>query len=176
MKTKNLTFILLIVTAAISAANAVPVEVGTGVNSANVYIEWSDGFSADFVINFGQNASDTTTGTDLMLTLNSSLTGFTLLSTDHGTTEQPNVFVDSIEYLGHINGGYDGGENWWHYWIMESDVGQWESPLFGMSGRTITDGDSDGWIYGRAGSPAVPEPATLILLGIGGLILRKRIA
>lgn len=153
-------------------AVATPVEVGSGVNSAGVYIEWLDGFVADFAVNFGQTGSDTVTGADLMLTLDSELADFTLEYTNWGTEEEPDLFVDGIGYQGHYNGGYGGGANWWHYWVKESGETEWTSPGYGMSGRVVSDGDMDGWIYGR--DTPVPEPATIALLVLGGLMLRGR--
>ena len=152
---------------------AAPVSVGTGVNSAGVYIEWSDGFIGQFEVYFGQGPTDTITGADLLLTLDSELTDFTLEYTNWGTAEEPDLFVDSMEYLGHYNGGYGGEEDWWHYWIQEAGETSWTSPLYGMSSRVVGNCDSDGWIYGRAGTP-VPEPATVALLASGIILLRRR--
>ena len=49
-----------------SLVTATPVEVGAGINTASVYIEWADGFSVDFLVHFGQAETDTTTAIGLM--------------------------------------------------------------------------------------------------------------
>ncbi len=165
----SLVFVLTVIS---SLAIAIPVEVGTGVNTAGVYIEWSDGFFAEFEISFGQTGSDTVTGADLMLTLDSELEGFTFEYSNWGTEEEPDLFVEGIGYLGHYNSGYGGGANWWHYWIKDAGELEWTSPLYGMSSRTVGDGDMDGWIYGR--DTPVPEPATIALLALGGIMLRRK--
>lgn len=173
MSLKNLVCLILVLAVISSAAIAASVEVGSGVNTAGVYIEWSDGFVAEFKINFGQAPSDTITGADLMLTLDGELANFTLGYTNWGSKENPDLFVDSIEYLGHSNSGFGGGADWWHYWIKDAGQTEWTSPFYGMSSRTVGNGDMDGWIYGR--DTSVPEPATFALLALGGLMLcRKR--
>jgi hypothetical protein len=172
MASRRLISLFFVLAVTSSLAVATPVEVGSGVNSAGVYIEWLDGFVADFAVNFGQTGSDTVTGADLMLTLDSELADFTLEYTNWGTEEEPDLFVDGIGYQGHYNGGYGGGANWWHYWVKESGETEWTSPGYGMSGRVVSDGDMDGWIYGR--DTPVPEPATIALLVLGGLMLRGR--
>ena len=82
------------------------------------------------------------------------------------------IYIDGITYNGHSNSGYYGGEDWWHYWIK--DGGQdWVSPGFGVSDRVLGAGDWDGWVYGRA--VITPEPASIMLLAIGGMLIRRRI-
>jgi hypothetical protein len=165
----SLLFVVVVSAAIGSSAIAGVVEVGSGVSAAGVYIEWSDGFIAEFEVSFGQSPADTITGADLLLTLDSELSGFTL---DY-TTWESDLFVDGIEYLGHSNSGYGGGEDWWHYWIKESGETAWSESLYGMSSRVVTDGDMDGWIYGRSGAP-VPEPATIVFLAAGAILLRGK--
>jgi len=172
MSLRNLICLIVVLVVTSSAVIAAPVEVGSGVNTAGVYIEWSDGFVAEFGINFGQTASDTITGADLMLTLDDKIADFTLGYTNWGSEENPDLFIDSMEYLGHINSGFGGGADWWHYWIKDAGQTEWTSPFYGMSNRTVGDGDMDGWIYGR--DTSVPEPATIVLLAIGGFMLHRK--
>jgi hypothetical protein len=169
----SLLFVAVVSAAIGSSAIAGVVEVGSGVSAAGVYIEWSDGFIAEFEVSFGQSPADTITGADLLLTLDSELSGFTLDYTNWGSEEEPDLFVDGIEYLGHYNSGYGGDEDWWHYWIKESGETVWTEPLYGMSSRVVTDGDMDGWIYGRSGTP-VPEPATIVFLAAGAILLQRK--
>lgn len=145
-----------------SSAIAEKFTVGTGQNSAGLYIEWSDGYIAEFAVRF---ESVSITGLNLFDMVEASL-GLTTVRLNYGTS----VFIDGISFNGHSNIGYGGGENWWHQWIKNGD-GNWEWGS-GVSERILNNGDSDGWIYGRAGEP-VPEPLSVALFGLSGLILSR---
>ncbi len=141
-------------------AAAVPLEVGSGVNTASVYIEWSDGFSAEFLVHFGQAESDTTTGLGLMDIIEAE-TELTTVRQDFGW----GMYVDGISYQGHSDAGYGGAALWWHYW--ENNAGSrnlWQSSATGAAGRTVAHGDADAWIYG---SEDEPEPIDVIEVGSG---------
>jgi hypothetical protein len=172
MNLRDLICLIVFLAITSSVVIAIPVEVGAGVNTAGVYIEWSDGFITEFKINFGQIGSDTITGADLMLTLDSELADFNLEYTNWGSEEDPDLFVDGIEYLEHYNSGYGGGADWWHYWIKDAGQTEWTSPFYGMSSRIVGNGDMDGWIYGR--DTSVPEPAAIALLALGGMIIHRK--
>jgi len=153
----------MIVLAGVYTVQAMPIEVGEGDHAAGAYIEWKDGFSLEFVLNF---AEESISGVELIRRI-AQETALTAVVEDHGFGE----YVDNIAWGDHSDGGYLGGEDWWHYWIK--DAGQdWVSPqTFGASGRVVVDGVSDGWVYGRAG---IPEPATLMLIGAGMVFVRRR--
>lgn len=142
-----------------SAAIATAVSVGSGVNTAVVYIEWSDGFWTEFEVAFGSNNTDTTTGLALLQELNSaSSIDFTLTTKDWdwGTSIEGMEYVDAG--VRHYNPGWVGGEDWWHYWNKNAGATDWSASSVGCEARIVSDGDMDGWIYGRAGAP-IGEPA-----------------
>lgn len=145
------------------SATAMPIEVGTGENTAGLYIEWKDGFSVEFAVSF---AGESMTGFDL-IQLVAQETVLDTVVQNYGFGD----FIDGISYEGHSNVGFVPEDDWWHYWIK--DPGQeWISPWeFGASGRIVTDGVWDGWVYGR---DTIPEPASVLLFGLGGLLLRRK--
>jgi hypothetical protein len=137
-----------------SSALADVISVGSGVNTAGVYIEWSDGYWTEFEVKFGQDKTDTTTGLALLQELDSAGSiDFTLTTMDYGW----GIAIEGIEYvdgaLSHYNPGWVEDEEWWHYWIRNAGEVEWSSSLVGSDVRIVSDGDMDGWIYGRAGTP-----------------------
>lgn len=157
---------LVAVLLAASFASATAIEVGTGANTVGVEIEWKDGFLQEFAVSF-----DTTsiTGWEAMNTIETE-TSLALFLEDFGWGD----FIDGINYDGHTDIGFGGGDDWWHFWIK--DAGQdWVSPGYGISDRVLLPGDTDGWVYGHSFAPGeVPEPATMALLAVGGFLIRKR--
>ncbi len=138
------------------------IEVGGGDNSAYVYIEWKDGYTAEFDVSFDGES----TGLGLMDIIEAE-TALTTVRNDFGF----GVFIDGISFNGHSNSGYGGGEDWWHYWTMDAGDSEWQNSLVGAVDRIVADGASDGWVYGRG---TIPEPATMALLGLGGFLVSRR--
>lgn len=161
--------LLVLVLLSASFVSAAPMEVGSGVNKASLYIEWKDGFVAEFDIYFGLNSSDTINGGQLLdiVELNTNL-------------ETVRVYGANYLYSADFDGHYN-AENWtpenqndyWAYYTKEAENNYWGYAEVGMTSRVLHNGDSDGWIYGRAGEP-IPEPMTISLLAFGGLFLRNR--
>ncbi len=163
MNAKELLCLLAAVAVVTSVAFATPIiEVGTGNSTADLFIEWKDGFSIEFTVSF---SPESVSGLEL-IRIAEAETELQIVTQDFGFGE----YVDGITYQAHTNEGFGGGEDWWHYWIK--DAGQdWVSPMFGASDRVVYDGYADGWVYG---TDSIPEPATVLLLGIGGLLLRRK--
>ncbi|MEN6426805.1 MAG: dockerin type I domain-containing protein [Phycisphaerales bacterium] len=145
-----------------ATASAAPIEVGTGVNEARVYIEWADGFSIEFLVHFGQTEAETTTGVGLLDIIEAE----TELVTERVYYDQVPM-IDGIAYEDHNDVGYGGGALWWHYWTDESGSRDaWISPWTGAADRIVRHGDADGWIYGRDNAPE-PQWELPFLSGYG---------
>ena len=122
-----------------------------------------------------------------------SLTGDVLIDTV-ASYPAANMTVDqqSFSFGDYVNGitvgsdaasGYNGTTGqFWAYWNGTATTPvQWTSPQdFGESGRTITPGQADGWVYSTDTNPpqatsfAVPEPGTwacLVMAALGGGII-----
>jgi hypothetical protein len=149
----------------IGSAMATAIPVGTGGNCADISIQWSDGFVADFAVSFNGSIS----GMDAITAIQAGISGFSPDIQNYGYGD----FVNGLAYNGHSDDGYGGGANWWHYWIKDAGQTTWTSPSFGASDRTLADGASDGWVYGSDAAPT-PEPATMALLAMGGIALIRK--
>ena len=169
MKIKSLICLFAVLLAAPFASAAI-IPVGIGVNTVGVEIEWKDGFATEFAISFD---TPSITGWEVFDVITAETT-LTTTIIDYGTPEVPSLFLDGLTFDGHINVGWGGGEDWWHYWIKDAED-NWQVPAFGVSDRILLPGDMDGWRYGSDLAPGVvPEPATMLLLAAGGLLIRKR--
>ncbi len=162
IKFGNLVCLMTILAITRSSAVGVVVRVGGGVNTAGVYIEWSDGFWTEFAVSFGQDQTDTTTGLALLQELDKDDSiEFMLTTKDWGW----GISIEGIEYVEggvtHYNPGWVGGEGWWHYWNKNAGETEWSLAFVGCDTRTVRNGDTDGWVYGRAGAPVkvVPGPS-----------------
>lgn len=156
----------LMVLAMTAASQAGPISVGSGDNHATVVVNWSSGQIREFDVAF---ASQSILG----------LEAFDIIEAETTlTTDRKNfgfgVFIDGITMSGSSDIGFGGGDNWWHYWTMNAEETEWYPPMFGANTRVLYDGDSDGWVYGNADAPQVPEPATMLLLLTGGAALLRR--
>ncbi len=146
------------------AASAGPIQVGSGGSVAHSVINFGDGAEYTFDVRF----DGTTTGIGL----------FDIIEAQSSLVTDRQVYsfgtlINGITFGGDSNIGFAGGDNWWHYWIKDSGQTTWTSPGFGPSDRTVHDGDSDGWVYGRATEP-VPEPAAFLLAVPALLLVRRR--
>ncbi len=144
-----------------ASAQALPIEasVGTGLDEATVVLEFKDGAEFVFLVAFTDDG--TVTGLDLLDILETELPSF---MTDIQTFFGP--FVNGLEYDGHANAGFGGGEDYWHYWTKDTELDPWAFSSIGVGDRLVSNGAWDGWVYGSA-APPVPEPGTAVLVGLG---------
>ncbi len=140
------------------------IQVGTGSSTASFYLEFKGGISYDFEVSFDGEI----TGKDLFDIIEQE----TLLSS---TWAYGGAFLDGVNFDDNENAGFGGGEDWWHYWNKDGQ-GDWTAALGGAGARIIQDGYSDGWIYGSASAPNLPEPATmsLMVMGLAALLARRK--
>lgn len=166
---KTLTLITLLgAWGAAVPANAFRTQLGDGDYLAHMVINFSNGAIYEFDVQFSDLAW---TGRDLMNYVEAEST---LVSHQNAFDfgDGPVFFLDGLEFDGNSNIGFGGGDNWWRYWIRDGETGAWESPVFGFSDRTLSDGSWDGWVYGSANPPTlIPEPGTVFLFGLGIVVL-----
>lgn len=148
-------------------ASASVIPVGSGNHQAAVVINFKDGAAYEFAVSF----DGTTTGMGLLDIIRSQTT-LSLTLQDYGW----GALVDGIGFDGHSDVGFGGGDDWWQYWTRESGSEDWKTSFAGAADRVVNDGAWDGWVYGRATAPIVPEPSSWIVLSAGAslLLVRRR--
>lgn len=161
---KLVSILVLLVAAGLSMAT--PIEVGSGDSTTLVHIEWSNGFVADFEVSY--DAGTGVNGVTLfdIIEANSSLT------TDR-TVYTFGTFIDGIAFMGNEDTGFGAGaDDWWHFYTMQPGDAFWTSSQVGAGSVLAVDGEAHGWSYGH--ELPVPEPMTIAMLGLGGILLRRK--
>jgi hypothetical protein len=170
MKIKSLVYLAIVLFGASLVSSAI-IEVGDGDNQAEIFIEWKDGFTAEFVVSFD---TDSITGWDAFDVIIDETTLTTVVENFGWGDFIDGISVESTVFGDHSNIGFISGADWWHYWVKDVN-GDWQAPAFGLSDRTLMPGDTDGWRYGSDYALGVtPEPATMMLLAVGGFLARIR--
>lgn len=153
---------------------------GDGPNQSMVVIDYGANGSYAFGYEWEGSAK---TSYDALLAIDAASDSFTMIS--HWEDGQGGYFIDSLSY--YVNEselsmtGFDIS-------FMTSPDGQaWSTSWDGAADRFLSDGDWDGWTTGQweEVSPGiwefngtvttpVPEPVTMLLLGIGSLLIRRK--
>lgn len=170
MKRIHVWAVAAVTLAASNVSRADLITVGSGVNQAELVVEFSTGALFTFEVLFGVEPTDTVTGLDLFDIVESETT----LTTDRQDFGGA-IFINGISFSGNSDIGFGGGENFWHYWLMDAGELDWSTSFLAANQRIVSDGDADGWVYGKATAPGiVPEPGTLLCLLVGALTLRRK--
>lgn len=142
-------------------------SVGTGANLSHIVVDFGP---QSYEFNVHYDGSITGEQALQMLEANTAFRFTTQTFAGFGDT------VQSIDYGGYLQTGF--GNNFWGYYLS-TDGQNWGFSDVGDSSRMLTNGDWDGWVWSAQDTPpdlpiAAPEPTSLSLAAIGGLLLLRR--
>lgn len=163
--------------------------VGSGDNRAGFVVDSTSVGGTVAIWGYRWSDAETPTGADMFFDIAGSVTGALVQ-----TGADPRLGVDVAFYTGlgyAVNSITFEGDTvandfsgppypYWAYYNSDDTaaaVDPWGYASGGMSGRTLTDGDWDGWSYAADGigaAPTVPEPASLAAIGLVVVALRRR--
>jgi hypothetical protein len=102
-------------------------------------------------------------------------------ATDYGPW---GMFVNDISYPGGVKYDYGSGVNTgWAYYTSADNL-EWQLSGTGVSFRVLADGAWESWVWTNypadwsapvrpPGEQPIPEPVSILLMGIAGLLLRR---
>jgi hypothetical protein len=151
---------------------------GFGDNSAHIAVDFDYGNSFVFEYHWDGEAS----GEDALQVLDAEGS----LDVSHSDPYPGwGILIYDFAYPGGTKFDYGSSANTgWHYYLSDNGS-NWESSGVGVSGRTLTNGGWDSWVWTnydadwlplrQPGEMPVPEPTTLTLLAFGaGMFVRKK--
>lgn len=161
---------------AVTYSGSAEYTAGSGSSQATIAIDFDFGNSFLFNYQWGGNVTawDALTAIDLSGALD-------VYATDYGAW---GVFISDFNYPGGLEYDYGAGANTgWAYYVGDNE--NWSLSSVGVSSRSLSNGDWDSWVwtnyssdwttaYRVPGGVPIPEPCAIALLGLGGLLLRRR--
>ena len=158
---------------------------GTGSNRSAFVLDFKDGTPATA---WGFYFTGGAKGYDMLTAIDAANPD---LSIEYGSDPTFGFFPTRFTYGSRSLSGFDAGTpGYWAYYTADGTSSQpssWTFSGVGASSRTLADGSWDGWTWAPAPDYAatppnadiipaapVPEPATLLVLSLGGLALLRR--